>query len=224
MSVFGVRQRQIEDVYAAIAFGRLTFVLRQRDCCCRVIFPLSAVCYRILVVCVSPGDLSGDAPKILKSGTRTVCRVRDEFSLGIFCRCFLLGIFQAARPRSSGRELVPCAAFAMNFRFGFFECVSPGICEAVRSNPQVRNSYRVCRRVYAPKIPVFVSVNKFRTPLGVCRPIAIEYQTPLRISGTCFPRTAGNIEHEACHEIAIALEIPGSPRCRAKHVCRAIRH
>ena len=82
MSVFGVRQRQIEDVYAAIAFGRLTFVLRQRDCCCcRVIFPLSAVCYRILVVCVSPGDLSGDAPKILRTGTRTVCRVRDEFSL-----------------------------------------------------------------------------------------------------------------------------------------------
>ena len=83
---------------------------------------------------------------------------------------------------------------------GAKQCVSPGICEAARSNPQVRNSYRVGRRVYAPaKIPVFVSVNKFRTPLGVCRPVAIEYQTPLRISGTCFPRTAGNIEHEACH-------------------------
>ena len=75
----------------------------------------------------------------------------------------------------------------MNFRFGFFECVSPGICEAARSNPQVRNSYRVGRRVYAPKIPVFVSVNKFRTPLGVFRPVAIKYRTPLRISGTCFP-------------------------------------
>ena len=35
----------------------------------------------------------------------------------------------------------------MNFRFGFFECVSPGICEAARSNPQVRNSYRVGRRL-----------------------------------------------------------------------------
>ena len=88
MSVFGVRQRQIEDVYAAIAFGRLTFVPRQRDSCCRVIVPLSAVCYRILVVCVSPGDLSGDAPKILRSGTRTVCRVRDECSLRNFCMCF----------------------------------------------------------------------------------------------------------------------------------------
>ena len=117
----------------------------------------------------------------------------------IFLYVFLLGIFQATRPRSSGRELVPCAAFTMNFRFGFFECVSPGIREAARSNPQVRNSYRVGRRVYAPKFPVFVSVNKFRTPLGVCRPVAIEYQTPLRILGTCFPGTAGNIEHEACH-------------------------
>ena len=39
MSVFGVRQGQIEDVYAAIAFGRLIILLRQRDCCCRVIFP-----------------------------------------------------------------------------------------------------------------------------------------------------------------------------------------
>ena len=64
------------------------FVLRQRDSCCRVIVPLSAVCYRILVVCVSPGDLSGDAPKILRSGTRTVCRVRDECSLRNFCMCF----------------------------------------------------------------------------------------------------------------------------------------
>ena len=134
-----------------------------------MIFPLSAVCYRILVVCVSPGDLSGDAPKILRAGTRTVCRVRDKFSLWFFLYVFLLGIFQATRPRSSGRELVTCVAFATNFRFGFFECVSPGICEAARSNPQVRNSYRVGRRFYAPKIPVFVSVNKFRTPLGVWR-------------------------------------------------------
>ena len=39
---------------------------------------------------------------------------------------FLLGIFQATRPRSPGRELVQCAAFAMNFRFEFFVGVSPG--------------------------------------------------------------------------------------------------
>ena len=112
--------------------------------------------------------------------------------------CVSPGIFQATRPRSLGRELVPCAAFAINFRFGVFECVSPGICEAARSTPQVRNSYRVGWRVYAPKIPVF-SVNKFRTPLGVFRPVAIKYRTPLRISGTWFPWTAGNIEHEALH-------------------------
>ena len=70
-------------------FGRLTFVLRQRDCCCwRVIFPLPAVCYRILVVCIPLGDLSGDAPKVLRTGTRTVCRIRDEFPLWIFLICF----------------------------------------------------------------------------------------------------------------------------------------
>ena len=42
------------------------------------------VFHRILVVCVSPGDLSGDAPEILRSGTCTVCRVRDELSLWTF--------------------------------------------------------------------------------------------------------------------------------------------
>ena len=49
-----------------------------------------------------------------------------------FLYVFLLGIFQAARPRSSGRELVPCAAFAMNFRFEFFVRVSTGIFQAAR--------------------------------------------------------------------------------------------
>ena len=79
-----------------------------------------------IFVGVSPGDLSGDAPKIRRSGIRTVCRVRDESSLPNFLYVFLLGIFQATRPRSSGRELVQCAAFAMNFRFEIFVCVSPG--------------------------------------------------------------------------------------------------
>ena len=72
-----------------------------------------------------------------------------------FLYVFLLGIFQAARPRSSGRELVPCAAFAMNFRFEFFVRVSTGIFQA--QDPQVGNSYRVSRLVYAPKISVFVT-------------------------------------------------------------------
>ena len=75
---------------------------------------------------VSTGDLSGGAPKILRSGTRTVCRIRDEFFRFGFFVCVSPGIFQAARPRSSGRELVPCAAFAMNFRFDFFVRVSTG--------------------------------------------------------------------------------------------------
>ena len=46
--------------------------------------------------------------------------------------CVSPGIFQATRPRSSGRELVPCAAFAMNARFEIFVCVSPGIFQATR--------------------------------------------------------------------------------------------
>ena len=37
-----------------------------------------------------------------------------------------MGIFQATRPCSSGRELVPFAAFAINFRFEFFVRVSTG--------------------------------------------------------------------------------------------------
>ena len=141
---------------------------------------------------------------------------------------FLLRIFQATRTRSSGRELVPCAAFAMNFfaldflyvlllgsfrrraqdpqvgnsyrvprsrrmfAFNFLYVILLGSFRRRAQDPQVGNSYRVTRLVYAPKISVFVSVNTFRTPLRVCRPVAIKYQTPLGISGTCFPRTAGN--------------------------------
>ena len=151
-----------------------------------------------------------------------------------FLYVLLLGTFQATRPRSSGRELVQCAAFAINLLrinllrlicFECFVCVSPGYLSGdapkiLRSginfrfgffnvfllaslrrrvqDPQVRHSYRVGRRVYAPKIPVFVC-EQISDAVWVFRPVAIEYQTPLIISGTCIPRKAGNIEHEAYH-------------------------
>ena len=77
--------------------------------------------------------------------------------------------------------------FALNFLYVFIL----GSFRRRAQDPQVGNSYRVSRLVYAPKISVFVSVNKFRTPLRVCRPVAIKYQTPLGISGTCFPEQQG---------------------------------
>ena len=85
------------------------FVLRQRDSCCRVIFPLSAVCYRILVVCVFPGDLSGDAPKILSSGTRTCATFAMNFRFEFFCRCFSWGSFRrrAQDPQVGNSYSVP---------------------------------------------------------------------------------------------------------------------
>ena len=145
-------------------------------------------------MCFSWGPFRRRAQDPPVGNSHSVPRSRLIFASN-FLYVFLLGIFQATRPRSSGRELVPCAAFAINFRFGFFNVFLLASLRRRVQDPQVRNSYRVGRRVCAPKIPVFVSVNKFRTPLGVCRPVAIEYQTPLRISGTCFPRTAG--EHRA---------------------------
>ena len=137
-----------------------------------------------IFVCVSPGDLSGDAPKILRSGTCTVCRVRDEFSLWIFWMCFSWHLWGGAF-KSSSKELVPCRSTCV-----YAPNEESGRRSSKKGDRQKEENYR--------PITSLIAVDKIFEKL-------LNAQVTVKLDPTLYSRMAAYRKRHSCETTPIRL-------------------